>query len=73
MPQIATLVQHHCQPGCYLISYRFKVPLLSEKKTSGVVSDAKDNDNLLDANLIHDDEEEMRIYQLNENTKQQNN
>jgi len=72
MPQIATLVQNQCQPGCYLLSYRFKVPLLSEKKTSGVVSEAKDNDNLLDATLIHD-EEEMRIYQLNENTKQHNN
>ena len=72
MPQIATLVQNHCHPGCYLISYRFKVPLLSEKKTSGVVSDAKDNDNLLDASLI-DDEDEMRIYQLSENTKQRNN
>ena len=72
MPQIATLVQHHCQPGCYLLSYRFKVPLLSERKTSGVVSEAKDNDNLLDARIIHD-EEEMRIYRLNENTKQQQN
>ena len=67
MPQIATLVQNQCQPGCYLISYRFKVPLLSEKKTSGE-NDGKDNANLLDATLIHE-KEEMRIYQLNENTK----
>jgi len=73
MPQIASLVQNQCQPGCYLLSYRFKVPLLSEKKTSGVNDEEKDNDNLLDASLIHDDEEEMRIYQLNENTKQRNN
>jgi len=73
MPQIASLVQNQCQPGCYLLSYRFKVPLLSEKKTSGENDGKKDNDNLLDASLIHDDEEEMRIYQLNENTKQQNN
>ena len=72
MPQIASLVQNQCQPGCYLLSYRFKVPLLSEKKTSDVVSEAKDNANLLDATCIHD-EEEMRIYQLNENTKQHNN
>ena len=72
MPQIATLVQNQCQPGCYLISYRFKVPLLSEKKTSDVVSETKDNANLLDATLIHD-EEEIKIYQLNENTKQHNN
>ena len=49
MPQIASLVQNQCQPGCYLLSYRFKVPLLSEKKTSDVVSETKDNANLLDA------------------------
>ena len=70
MPQIAELVQRECQPGCFLMSYRFRVPLMNEKKNatkttnSDKDSNVQSNESLLDADLIYD-EEEMRIYELN--------
>ena len=68
MPQIAEMVQREChRPGCLLMSYRFRVPLLVH---SSVEKNA-DNKQLVggvDATLIYD-EEEMRIYELNSTTK----
>lgn len=72
MPQISELVQRECQSGCFLMSYRFRVPLMNEKnatKTTNINSERDDNvqsnKSLLHADLIYD-EEEMRIYELND-------
>ena len=67
MPMISELVQDQCKHGCYLMSYRFRVPLLNEKnaKSNNVMDSGTEiNKSLLDADLIYD-EEEMRIYELN--------
>ena len=67
MPMISELVQSQCKAGCYLMSYRFRVPLLNEKnaKSNSVTDSGNEiNKSLLDADLIYD-EEEMRIYELN--------
>mmetsp|Transcript_3272 Transcript_3272/g.7246 ORF Transcript_3272/g.7246 Transcript_3272/m.7246 type:complete len:257 (+) Transcript_3272:2149-2919(+) len=77
MPKIADLVQRECQQGSCLMSYRFRVPLLVDvkdaQKTNSDANRGKDvsvNDSLggINASLIYD-EEEMRIYELNDEKK----
>lgn len=70
MPQIADLVGRECAPGCYLMSYRFRVPLL-DRDDGGVAVGGVENESAssspsggIDASLVYD-EEEMRIYELN--------
>jgi len=74
MPNIADLVQRECRPGCLLMSYRFRVPLLmSEHNTCARKSDSNANDRkkpsanassgVVNATLIYG-EEEMHIYEL---------
>ena len=64
MPRIANLIERECQPGCWIMSYRFRVPLAKDSNDK----DKKSSDQGLDpkginASLIYD-EEEMRIYEL---------
>lgn len=83
MPQIANLVRGECRTGCFLMSYRFRVPLLADLKmianNNVNYDDEKDdggggNNNVssldggIDASLIYD-EEEMRIYELLDENK----
>ena len=77
MPKIAALVQGGCRPGCYLMSYRFRVPLLigddeevAREKAGGGKHEKKGNDSFagMNASLIYD-EEEMRIYELLDKVK----
>lgn len=71
MPKIADLVQRECQPGCFLMSYRFRVPLLADEGTATKrKSDANPGKGStkkalggINASLIYD-EEEMRIFLL---------
>lgn len=75
MPKIADLVQRECTPGCFLMSYRFRVPLLADRKKSagkkdGSVNNEKDDSSEassfgsgINATLVYD-KEEMRIYEL---------
>ena len=67
MPRIADLVQRECAPGCVLVSYRFRVPLVAEGRIDGDVNHhAEENSTSsgsVHATLIYD-EEEMRIYEL---------
>ncbi|KAL7439367.1 hypothetical protein ACHAXM_009619 [Skeletonema potamos] len=51
MPRIANLIERECQPGCWIMSYRFRVPLATSRLGG------------IHAALIYD-EEEMRIYEL---------
>ena len=73
MPKIADLVQRECRPGCLLMSYRFRVPLLADEK-SIVRKDGGENHEKggsvktsslggINATLIYD-EQEMRIYEI---------
>lgn len=76
MPQIATLIQRECcRPGCLIMSYRFRVPLMEKEdpfKIARSTYKAGNGEKVIppivvdgvDAALIYD-EEEMRIYQLN--------
>ena len=77
MPKIAALVQNECRPGCYLMSYRFRVPLLltddeetAAESIGGGKHEKKGNDSFagINASLIYD-EEEMRIYELLDKVK----
>eukprot|EP00986_Skeletonema_menzelii_P000700 scaffold203_cov149-Skeletonema_menzelii.AAC.5 len=67
MPRIANLIERECQPGCWIMSYRFRVPLNSGNH--GEEKNKKDQASVggsggIQASLIYD-EEEMRIYELN--------
>ena len=67
MPQIANLVQREChRPGCLIMSYRFRVPLLLHSSVEKNI-DTKRVVGGVDATMIYD-EEEMRIYELNNTT-----
>lgn len=72
MPDVAGLVSRECRAGCFLMSYRFRVPLLADAGggdgaettsggSSGPIEDSSSG--CVDASLIYD-EEEMRIYEL---------
>lgn len=70
MPMIANKIKTECQPGTYVMSYRFLIPCIdrvdptTNKDTTSPVSVASNNDDTaLDANLIYD-KDEMRIYEL---------
>mmetsp|Transcript_37135 Transcript_37135/g.80168 ORF Transcript_37135/g.80168 Transcript_37135/m.80168 type:complete len:254 (+) Transcript_37135:315-1076(+) len=73
MPKIADLVQRECHPGCFLMSYRFRVPLLTNatsdvKKNADTIRDQDDvakasSSSGIDATVIYD-KEDMRIYEL---------
>jgi len=77
MPKIAKLVQDECRSGSYLFSYRFPIPLSTQRRTSDVnsmksgelASEIMDQASGIDAELIYD-EEEMRIYQLGSGNEQ---
>jgi len=67
MPQIAEMVQREChRPGCLIMSYRFRVPLLLHSSVEKNI-DTKRVVGGVDATMIYD-EEEMRIYELNNTT-----
>lgn len=60
MPAIANKIEKECDPGTFVMAYRFHVPICSSEQVheKGIVPDGS-----LEADLIYD-EEEMRIYQL---------
>ena len=62
MPKIAALVQSECLPGCFLMSYRFRVPLLTGGNSALRKDDGSPN-KALRATLVYD-QEDMRIYEL---------
>ena len=73
MPRIANLIERECQPGCWIMSYRFRVPLANNSGSNDdEVKNTKDQEASvgdsggIHASLIYD-EEEMRIYELNRN------
>lgn len=79
MSQISKLIENECQSGCYLMSYRFRIPLASSnnvddddqeegKKTRVESNKEEDTGSGIHASLIYD-EEEMRIYELHHNKK----
>eukprot|EP00985_Skeletonema_marinoi_P025608 scaffold18972_cov144-Skeletonema_marinoi.AAC.7 len=66
MPRISNMIETECRTGCWIMSYRFRVPLASGYD---VVKNKKDQASVggsggIHASLIYD-EEEMRIYELN--------
>lgn len=61
MPRIANLIEKECQPGCWIMSYRFRVPLAKDIDDQAKVLHPAG----INASLIYD-EEEMRIYELND-------
>ena len=69
MPQIASKIGQECQPGTFIMSYRFHVPLLNtnlvEKKsdTEYMTGTTKKEESGLNATLVYD-KDEMRIYEL---------
>lgn len=69
MPRIADMIERECQPGCWIMSYRFRVPL-ANSGNGDEVKNTKDQASVggrgggIHASLIYD-EEEMRIYELN--------
>jgi len=68
MPRIADLIERECRPGCWIMSYRFRVPLASSCNGDEMKS-KKDQTPIegcggIRASMIYD-EEEMRIYELN--------
>ena len=71
MPRIANLIERECQPGCWIMSYRFRVPLASTSGSDDEVKNKKDQASVEGSGGIHAsmiyDEEEMRIYELNRN------
>lgn len=73
MPRIANLIERECQPGCWIMSYRFRVPLANTSGNDDEVKskNKKDQASVGDSGGIHAsliyDEEEMRIYELNRN------
>ncbi len=69
MPRVSAMIERECQPGCWIMSYRFRVPLASYSGNDDEVKNTKDHASKVDgggirASLIYD-EEEMRIYELN--------
>ena len=73
MPRIANLIERECQPGRWIMSYRFRVPLAK----NGSIDDDDDDEvknkkgGGIHASLIYN-EEEMRIYELHsDDTKQE--
>jgi hypothetical protein len=73
MPKIATKIAQECQPGTFVMSYRFHVPLAlsnqslvdqdrSEQHSVKVHSTTKEK-GFLNATLVYD-KDEMRIYEL---------
>ena len=71
MPRIANLIERECQPGCWIMSYRFRVPLANSGNDESEEKNKKDQASVggsggIHASLIYD-EEEMRIYELNRN------
>lgn len=77
MPKIAKKISDECQPGTYVMSYRFLIPckqVAIEGVTDHMKGENQENSKLhakeelpgkLDATLIYD-QEEMRIYQLSQ-------
>lgn len=61
MPRIAKMIERDCQPGCFIMSYRFRLPIANVTKDSDEGTKTKKSG--LHASLIYD-EEEMRIYEL---------
>ena len=67
MPAIADKIEKECNPGTFVMAYRFHVPICSSEQVNekGEVPDGS-----LEADLIYD-EEEMRIYQLRDKINKQ--
>jgi hypothetical protein len=69
MPRIADLIQNECQRGAFVMSYRFRVPLLNKdqrgiiNKQDGVKARNESITEGVDASLIYE-EEEMRVYEI---------
>ncbi|KAL7510941.1 hypothetical protein ACHAXN_007856 [Cyclotella atomus] len=69
MPKIADLIEKECQRGVFVMSYRFRLPLLEQcnaaddNRDEGGEHNQKDKTGVIDASLIYQ-EEEMRIYEL---------
>ncbi|GFH61815.1 hypothetical protein CTEN210_18291 [Chaetoceros tenuissimus] len=60
MPAIAEKIGNECDPGTFVMAYRFHVPICSSEQVN---EKGEIRDGSLEADLIYD-EEEMRIYQL---------
>jgi SAM-dependent methyltransferase len=69
MPRLADLLRRECRPGCFVLAYRFRVPLATD--AAGGRDDDEDGavppaaSGSIHATLVYD-EEEMRIYELDE-------
>ena len=71
MPRIADLIEKECQSNVFVMSYRFRVPLLKRidvSNANGIAVDDKIIQNestrgVIDASLIYE-EEEMRVYRM---------
>lgn len=59
MPKIADLIEKECQRSTYVMSYRFRLPLLKQSGTDS--NEIKSG--IIGASLIYE-EEEMRVYEL---------
>lgn len=77
MPRVAEKIGRECRPGTFVMSYRFRIPLLGdlgvgERKIlrHGDGNRVEEGASMLDANMIYD-VEEMRIYQLRGDDQEQ--
>lgn len=61
MSQISKLIESECPPGCYLMSYRFRIPLASNNNDTNTSYDDDD-----------EDQEEVKRIQV-ENNKEESN
>jgi len=68
MPMIAKKIAFECQPGTFVMSYRFHIPLHSAVEVNSPSSFGQDDKGALGADLVYD-HEEMRIYELRDDTK----
>ena len=68
MPMIAKKIAFECQPGTFVMSYRFHIPLHSAVEVNSPASFGQDDKGALGADLVYD-HEEMRIYELRDDTK----
>lgn len=64
MPVLGRKIQAECKPGTTVLAYRFAIPL-AQKDAPNDGEGGDDNDLLLKADLIYD-QEEMRIYRMKE-------
>ena len=67
MPKIADLIVKECNPGIFIMSYRFRVPLLTEEEKcdnyANALNESRIPSGVIDASLIYE-EEEMRVYEI---------